>query len=119
MRILVTGGRDYADQARLFSVLDAIHAKRAISVVIQGGCHTKVNADQLAKLWAHTRGICCIEVKANWSVYNKAAGPIRNGWMLQHCAPIDAVIAFPGDNGTADMCKQAAKAGIFTYKVDD
>lgn len=118
MRILVTGGRDYSDQARLFAELDAIHAKRAITVIVQGECHTKINADKLAKLWAHTRGVCCIGVAANWSFYNKAAGPIRNGWMLEHCAPIDAVIAFPGGDGTANMVSQASNVGIYIHKVE-
>lgn len=118
MRILVTGGRDYSDQARLFAELDAIHAKRPITVVIQGECKTKINADQLAKLWAHTRGICCIGIAANWSVYGKGAGPVRNGWMLEHCWPIDAVIEFPGGNGTANMCLQAKAKGVYIHKVE-
>lgn len=118
MRILVTGGRDYKDQARLFAELDAIHAMRPISCIIQGECHTKVNADQLAKLWAHTRGIPCIGMKAPWSTHGKGAGPVRNGWMLEHCWPIDAVLAFPGGNGTADMCEQASRKGVYIHKVE-
>jgi len=118
MRILVTGGRDYSDQARLFAELDAIHAKRAITVIIQGECHTKVNADKLAKLWAHTRGICCIGIAAPWSTHGKGAGPIRNGWMLEYAGPIDAVVEFPGSSGTANMCLQARAKGVFVHKVE-
>jgi hypothetical protein len=115
MRILVTGGRDYSDQVRLFAELDAIHAAKPITVVIQGGAK---GADGLAELWCETRGICCLRVRAPWSTHGKAAGSIRNGWMLEHCSPIDAVVAFPGGNGTANMCKQAAAKGVYIHKVE-
>jgi ABC-type Fe3+-hydroxamate transport system substrate-binding protein len=42
--------------------------------------------------------------------YGPSAGPIRNGRMLEYKP--DLVIAFPGGRGTANMVKQARKAGI-------
>ena len=48
---------------------------------------------------------------ADWTKYNKAAGPIRNKLMLEAGKP-DLVIAFPGGNGTINMIKQAKEAGI-------
>lgn len=115
MRILVTGGRDYSNQARLFAELDAIHAKRAISCLIQGRAK---GADSLAELWCETRGIPCIGMRAPWSTHGKAAGSIRNGWMLRHCGPIDAIVAFPGGRGTANMVSRASNVGIYIHKVE-
>jgi len=36
VRIIVCGGRDYADRARVFEVLDHILLTRGISEIIQG-----------------------------------------------------------------------------------
>jgi hypothetical protein len=47
-----------------------------------------------------------IEFPANWKVYGRAAGPIRNMKMLLEGKP-DLVVAFPGGIGTADMVKKA------------
>lgn len=114
MRILVTGGRDYSDQARLFAELDAIHAKRPITVLVHGRAK---GADTLADLWCEINGVPCIGMRASWSVYGKGAGSIRNGWMLKFAGPIDAVVAFPGGRGTANMVKQAEAKGIYIHKV--
>jgi hypothetical protein len=38
-------------------------------------------------------------------------GPIRNKQMLEEGKP-DLMVAFPGERGTANMCKQAREAGV-------
>lgn len=115
MRILVTGGRGYADAGRVVAVLEGIHRKRGIDVLIQGEA---AGADKLARDWAEERGIPVIGMRANWRVHGNGAGPIRNGWMLKWAAP-DAVVAFPGGDGTADMCRQAKAAGVPVWVLDD
>lgn len=97
MRLLVCGGRDYNYKEYLFSVLDKLLEEVTIDVVIEGGQH---GADTLAKEWAAARGIFVIEEKANWTLYKRAAGPIRNKKMLEHHP--DLVIAFPGQRRNSE-----------------
>lgn len=114
-RVLVCGGRDYADAATLYRNLDAIHGARPIEVIIQGGYR---GADVLAKRWAKLRNVQDIEIKAEWTRFGPAAGPIRNQRMLDEGKPT-LVMAFPGGNGTADMVRKAHAAGVAVVVVDD
>jgi hypothetical protein len=107
MKVIVCGGRDYQDLGCAFSRLDAIHAETPVTLLIQGGA---IGADTLAYLWAESRKVECVTVTAEWVKYGPSAGPIRNGRMLEYKP--DLVIAFPGGRGTANMVKQARKAGI-------
>ena len=75
--------------------------------IIQGGAD---GVDRAAKEWAEKNGVPCATVAANWDFHGKAAGPIRNGWMLR--LNPDVVIAFPGGSGTASMVKRARDAGV-------
>ncbi len=113
MRILISGSRDFVDKKKLFTVLDNEHPL----VIIQGGAR---GADALAKEYAELRGLPCIEIKANWNYYKKAAGPIRNAWMMAHTDP-DLVVAFPlGESpGTRDMIKKANKSGVPTLVFEE
>ena len=57
-----------------------------------------------------------IEVRADWEKHGKAAGAIRNQQMLDDYHP-DAVIAFPGGRGTADMIKRARARMIDVIEI--
>lgn len=114
MRLIVCGGRDYADQECLFRHLDAFHKAEGVSCVISGAAR---GADALGELWAAARGVACVRFPANWDMHGKAAGHIRNGQMLtEGCA--DAVYAFPGGRGTANMVAQAKAAGVPVWTLD-
>ena len=114
MKVIVCGGRDYANVEFLTLVLDELHAKMPISQVIQGGAK---GADSLAFDWAiRTKGVSVTTHHAEWEKYGRRAGPIRNGLMLEDCP--DLVVAFPGGRGTADMVRQAKAAGIQVVEVE-
>lgn len=113
MRVLVCGGRNFSDQARLVSILDEIHRVRPIGCVIEGDAR---GADRMAGYWARKKRIDNLKFRAEWKVYGKAAGAIRNQKMLETGNP-DLVIAFPGGRGTADMVKRATMAGIEVINV--
>lgn len=108
MRLLVCGGREFADKAALFDVLDAVHRERPVEVVIQGGAR---GADQLAYVWAVARSVQTYTFEADWNRYGTKAGPIRNQEMLDRGKP-DLVVAFPGGRGTADMVRRATIRGV-------
>lgn len=113
MKVLVCGGRDFANVAYVYTTLDRLHAERRFTALMQGGAH---GADELARDWAKTkpeiqRFVC----KADWEKHGKAAGPMRNARMLEWKP--DLVVAFPGGRGTADMVKRAKAAGVETILI--
>lgn len=109
MRVLVCGGRNYDDKAKLEAELDKLNPK----LVIHGGCS---GADTLAEDWAWYAGVKTI-VFAYEHRFGKAGGPIRNAKMLELSRP-DLVLAFPGGKGTADMVRRAEQAGVQVRRVE-
>ena len=78
IRIIVSGGRDYQDRPKLYSILDKylliFHEARDI-MIVYGAAR---GADTLAKEWAKSRG-CSVEPHpADWDQYQKRGGTIRN-----------------------------------------
>jgi predicted Rossmann-fold nucleotide-binding protein len=124
-RILVCGGRDFDDYPFVAATLDRICAEKGWEyepdeygntlpsvVVIQGGAR---GADACADQWAVTRWCSMIEIKADWDIWGKAAGPIRNQRMLEE-KPV-LVVAFPGGVGTKDMVERARRAGVEVMEI--
>ncbi len=112
MRLLVCGGREWNERDRTFAVLDAVHAKRPIALLIHGGAR---GADSLAGDWAAARGIPVQAFPADWQAHGRSAGPIRNQAMLTDGRP-DGVVAFPGGYGTDDMMLRALEAGVKVWQ---
>lgn len=110
--IIVCGGRGYKDRERIYQVLDSIHERRVIGKLIEGDCS---GVDKIAGEWAKDRGVALVKCAADWKGNGRAAGPIRNAFMLT--LNPDGVVAFPGGDGTADMCRQAEKAGVPVMRV--
>jgi len=113
MRVLVCGGRDYRDSKRVGDVLNALHDKAGIHLIIQGGAR---GADELAFAWARANGVPEEQYDADWENQGSFAGPARNKRMLDEGKP-DLVIAFPGGRGTADMIRKARKAGVEVVEI--
>jgi hypothetical protein len=108
--VLVTGGRSYADTATLYKTMDSLLATRPMKLVVHGAAS---GADTLADAWAAFRGIPRQPCPANWHRFGRAAGTIRNAFMLHAFQP-DIVVAFPGGAGTEHMISTARKAGLTT-----
>lgn len=108
-KLLVCGGRDFNDYAKVKFVLDKVHTeKKFISLIINGAAS---GADALSTRWALANSVPVMEFPAAWDVYGLSAGPIRNAEMLRSGRP-DGVIAFAGGRGTANMVNLAMDAGI-------
>jgi hypothetical protein len=118
-RVVVCGGRIFDDRAFLYAQLDALHALHQFAELMQGGNRGKKGkpgADRLAREWAmQYPKIVRWECKAEWKKYGYAAGPMRNTRMCEWKP--DAVIAFEGGRGTANMIEQARAAGILVIEV--
>lgn len=111
MRVLVCGGRDYLDRHAVFVSLDRLMAKRQVTTLIHGAAP---GADSLAAEWAKLRGIEEIACPAEWKTHGRRAGPLRNAHMLT--LNPEGLVAFPGGIGTADMVRQAEKAGLSVWR---
>ncbi|MBB6299938.1 hypothetical protein GGE67_000531 [Rhizobium leucaenae] len=94
--------------ARIFAALDELHARRPISVLIEGEAS---GLDKRAAHWAFRRGVTVDKYPADWDNLGKSAGSIRNQWMIDDGKP-DYGLVFPGGTGTADMRRRLADAGI-------
>ncbi len=112
MRVLVCGSRDWRDMDRIWSILDQLHASVGVDCVIEGEAR---GADSYARNWAIGHYVWTEGYPADWRVYGKAGGPIRNEVMLREGRP-DIVLAFHDNiaesKGTADMITRAQRKGI-------
>lgn len=121
-RIIVCGGRFFNDVALLWRSLDEIHNTTPITLLVEGASDDVtgpyVGADFWAHQWALARQVPCLRQRAEWKKLGKRAGPIRNSEMLTRYLP-DALVALPGDRGTADMVAKARRAGVKVIEVPD
>lgn len=130
--ILVCGDRNWENE----DLLEEKLLKRKPDCIVEGGQgkvvpeyvgyprgnHIIIGADHLAGKIADRHGIPHFRCDANWNYYKKAAGPIRNSWMLKFMK-ISEVLAFHNDikssKGTADTIRKAKKLGIKTTIITE
>jgi hypothetical protein len=130
MRLVVTGGRDYSDTARIFEALDDLHAVQPITTLIHGDA---AGVDRRCGAWAYQRGVPVDKYPAPWDdidhpqavvryrrdgkPYDVMAGPRRNQQMIDDGKP-DAGMVFPGGTGTADMRSRMVVAELEIFEVE-
>jgi hypothetical protein len=123
MKLLVCGGRDFADRDLVGLTLT--------SAMIHGGCGLIIcgydpddpryqGADQLAYEWAQEQDFPCRVFPADWNRYGRSAGPRRNSQMAAD--EPDECAAFPRADGswgagTLDMIGKAARAGAKVHRI--
>lgn len=112
VKVIICGGRDYFDKDKLRKVMDEFHDKHLVTTVVSG---CAMGADNLGEWWASDRRIIVERYPADWKLYGKAAGKIRNGEMAKsgatHC------VAFPGGSGTKDMIRQARENALHVLEI--
>jgi ribA/ribD-fused uncharacterized protein len=113
MRLLVCGGRDFNDINFIINELNRINELYNITVLIHGCAD---GADSIAGAWAEEINIDVKRFPANWKIYKKSAGFIRNQEMLDKGEP-EMVLAFPGDKGTSDMISRSKKFCIPVIEI--
>lgn len=115
MRILVTGSREWDDMDSIEAAINAVlletQSRPRDVFLIHGGAR---GADTWAGRVAKKLGLREIIMPANWEAYGKAAGPLRNNWMLD--LEPNIVLAFHPDlkssRGTRHCVEQARRRGI-------
>lgn len=124
--IIVTGGRDYADSAKVAFYIQA-QLSELISegvpkdqiLVIAGGA---TGADSLAVEHCQKHKIRHMVMYADWDTHGRRAGPLRNTAMLDEAITLVGtysvrVLAFPGGAGTTNMCRTAELRGVSVIKA--
>ncbi len=118
MKVIIAGGRNLTDYGL---VVEAIFlAKFDITEVVSGACGIDADdprrdgllakgGDGLGEDWAYFNGIPILRFYAAWKRLGLKAGPLRNAEMAEYA---DALLALPGNKGTADMIKQARQKMI-------
>lgn len=121
MKVIVTGSRRWDDEASLAESLIewiAPYSSGQITIV-HGACPTGADSivSRLAKAW----GIAEKPYPANWEKYGRAAGPLRNRWMLEDNLDADVVLAFPLGRsvGTRQTMSLAAQLGLKVVDCGD
>ncbi len=125
-RILVCGSRDWADEAPvrrelLRLIAESKHPRNEVLVITGSTWEEDNGVDSIVEQLCRVElGIACAIFRAPWKFMERqnnkrAAGPMRNGWMLKWGRP-DHVLAFHpyivNSRGTKHMCNEARKAGV-------
>ncbi len=111
-RVVVAGSRNFEDYERLSVELDKFLEGKKNVTILSG---TARGADRMGERYAAEHGLKLEPFPAEWGIYHKGAGPIRNMQMVQSA---DAVVAF-WDNessGTRNIIDCARQENI-PYKV--
>ncbi len=107
MKLLVCGDRDWKDYDAIYRIVQRLQPL----CIIEGGGS---GADAKAMDVAACLGIPRTTVSAEWNIYGRAAGPIRNQKMIDMHP--DLVVAFHSDitksAGTMDTLCRAEDNGI-------
>ncbi len=107
-KIAFSGGVDYADHKRIWTVLDKVLAKHPDMVLIHGG--SPKGAEKAAACWADHRKVAQIAFKPDWTRDGKAAPFKRNDRMLEILPT--GVVVFPGSGITGNLADKAKKLRI-------
>jgi len=119
IRVIVCGSRYFNDYDLLKSSLLRVLGQVLDQVeIVSGTCR---GADELGERFAHEFNLPLAQFRPDWNNLGNAAGPIRNGQMLDYAlqANFPIVIAFSNGktHGTKDMVNKALNAGVQTYQV--
>ncbi len=87
-RVVVAGSRNFNDYALLSAELDKYLADKSNVIIVSG---TARGADRMGERYAAEHGLKIERFPAEWGIYHKGAGPVRNMQMVKSS---DAVIAF-------------------------
>ena len=117
MRVLVCGGRDYADRRKVCEVLDNLLIEQDVELLVHGGWP---GADALAAEWAGKRGVQQVICAGGWPRAEDGPGSATLRQMLDvlHRSEDRLVIAFPGGWGTAIITGAARAVGVRVIEVE-
>lgn len=114
LRVIIAGSRMFSDYEKMKRLVVSFVSKFEDDVeVVSGGCR---GADKLGEQLAEEFGWSVKQFPADWALYGKAAGCIRNRQMAEY-ADICLLFSVKGaeNKGTRNMLREARKAGCKVY----
>ena len=111
--VAVTGGKEVADPAAVWSVLDRTRAKHGDMVLVHGGAP---GIETVAAKWAEARSVDQVIVRPDWKAHGRAA-PFRRNDALLDLLP-KGVIAFAGTGVTGNIVDKARQLGIPVWRAE-
>lgn len=119
MRVVIAGSRDLDDDRWMHSRIDAIMQNQLSSKKVEIICGGAMGADFVGYKWAVSKGLPVLGFPAQWDVYGKSAGYLRNlemAWAGTHLiAFMDMQKKTPG---TSSMISIAKEGRLQTRLVD-
>lgn len=124
-KLLICGSRFWTDRDKIVNFLQGFPWRNTVVIHGANGRRTDdgrvfMGADLLAAEAAAARGMTVRSFPADWDMYGKSAGPLRNEQMLSEGRPT-LVVAFHNNlsqsKGTAHMLRIAREAGIPTRTI--
>ena len=111
MKVIIAGGRDFTPETEHWDYLEDFIEHNLVSMIVSGGAK---GADAFGEQFAFEFDLGLAYFPADWDTHGKSAGYIRNAEMADYA---DALIAFPGGKGTANMIEVATRKGleVFVY----
>ncbi len=108
--VIVTGSRGYLNRSKVFSALDNQLVRHKDLNVKVGDCDA--GADLFTRQWCYATRTGSQVFSAQWDIFGKAAGIIRNHDMVDSGG--DLCLAFPEtfSRGTRDCAEHAASRGM-------
>jgi len=112
--LIIAGGRYYKPIQSHVDVLNKVVKCMNIDKIITGECS---GADPYGKIYAEHYHIEYEGFPANWDMFGKPAGPLRN--MKMALIPgVVAVFLFPGNDGTKNMRDCAIKCKLEVFDTE-
>lgn len=110
MKVIIAGSRNITDYK---IIEDAVKSSgfENITEIVSGGAH---GVDFLGEQWALNNGLTVRSFPAEWAMYGKSAGMIRNKKMAEYGDGLIAV--WDGESrGTQNMIENARKKNLPIY----
>ena len=108
MKLIIAGTRTFNNYELLETTLDEYLTHYKVNEIVSGTCS---GADILGEKYAKLHNIPVKQFPANWNLYGKSAGPIRNKQMAEYA---DACIVFwdGKSKGTLSMINLAKEYNL-------
>jgi YspA, cpYpsA-related SLOG family len=118
MRVLITGSRTWTNASKISMQLALITAgiPPALVVVVHGNA---AGADRLADYEARRQGMGVERFPADWKLYGKRAGFVRNAQMVSTKPTVCLAFIRNGSLGASMCADLAEKAGIPTHRFTE